>query len=135
MAELPDDAKKPATEAAAGNENNINSTPNDFASSFQYRERVSDICNMHDRGWLTDDNDLSEEAVGAVEQLARDSGKTVASVEADVYEAAQGVDEANLADDEDKYGHLNEYGEPLPPLGDLNNNFGDDDDWDDSRVV
>lgn len=135
MAELPDDAKKSVPEAATGDEKNMNVTPNDFAASFQYRERVSAICNMHDAGWLMDDNDLSQEAEHAVALLAKESGKPVSSVRADVYEAAPGVDAENGADDEDKYGNLDEYGEPLPPLGDQNKRFGDDDDWDDSGVA
>jgi hypothetical protein len=135
MVELPDDAKKPVPEVATGDEKNIHVTPNDFAASFQYRERVSEICNMHENGWLATDNELSQEAEDAVAQLARESGKPVSSVIADVYEAAPSVDAENRADHEDRYGHLDEYGEPLPPLGDLNNGFGDDDDWDDSRVV
>jgi len=135
MAELSDDAKIPVPGVATGDEKTIKLTPDDFAASFQYRERVSAICNMHDTGWLVDDNDLSQEAEHAVALLAKESGKPVSSVRADVYEAAPGVDAENRADDEDRYGHLDEYGEPLPPLGDLNNGFGDDDDWDDSRVA
>lgn len=100
-----------------------------------YRERVSAICNMHDTGWLADDNDLSQEAEHAVALLAKESGKPVSSVIADVYEAAPGVDAENRADDEARYGHYDEYGEPLPPLGDLNKGLCDDDDWDDSRVA
>jgi len=104
-------------------------------ASFQYRERVSAICNMHETGWLVMDNDLSREAEQAVALLARNSGQPVSRVIADVYEAAPGVDAENIADDEDRYGHLDEYGEPLPPRGDLNNGSGDDDDWDDSLVA
>jgi hypothetical protein len=105
------------------------------AARLQYHERVREICNMHDTGWLVDDNDLSQEAEHAVALLAKESGKPVSSVIADVYEAAPGVDAENRADDENRYGHLDEYGEPLPPLGDLNKGLGDDDDWDDSRVA
>jgi hypothetical protein len=105
------------------------------AARAQYSERVSAICNMHDTGWLVDDNDLSQEAEHAVALLAKESGKPVSSVIADVYEAAPGVDAENSADHEARYGHFDEYGEPLPPLGDLYNGRGDDDDWDDSRVA
>jgi hypothetical protein len=100
----------------------------------QYRERVNAICNMHDIGWLVEENELSEEAERAVNLLARDSGKSRSQVISDVYEAAPGVDEENRSFDEDRYGNLDAYGEPLPPLGDMNNRFGDDDDWDDSRI-
>ena len=105
------------------------------AVRIQYRERVSAICNMHDTGWLATGNELSQEAEDAVAQLARESGKPVSAVRADVYEAAPGVDAENRAYDEDRYGHLDEYGEPLPPFGDLNKGLGDDDDRDDSSVV
>jgi hypothetical protein len=116
-----------------GDERTSKLTPDDSAASSQYRERVNAICNMHDTGWLTDDNDLSQEAEHAVALLAKESGKPVSLVRDDVYEAAPDVDAGNIADDEDRYGHLDEYGEPLPTLGDLNNGFGDDDHWDDSR--
>jgi len=82
-----------------------------------------------------DDNDLSQEAENAVALLAKESGNPVSSVIADVYEAAPGVDAENRADHEACYGHLDQYGEPLPPLGDLNKGRGDDDDGDDSCVA
>ncbi|MCZ2900961.1 hypothetical protein [Burkholderia thailandensis] len=104
-------------------------------TSFAYQYRVRDICNMHATGWLAMYNDLSVAAMQAAAQLALESGQPVGWVISDVYETASSVDEENMADDEDRYGHLDEYGEPLPPLGDRNNKFGDDDDWDDSRIA
>ncbi|MCS3390360.1 hypothetical protein [Burkholderia thailandensis] len=74
------------------------------------------------------ENDLSQEAKHAVALIARDSGQSVSLVIADVYEAAPGVDDENITYDEDRYGHFDEYGEPLPPLGDMNIGFVDDDD-------
>ncbi|HDR9260224.1 MULTISPECIES: hypothetical protein [Burkholderia] len=134
MAHMPDDVKLPASQVGTGDMQNIGLTPSEFAKSFQYRERVNDICNMHQTNWLATENELSQEAQQAVAVLAKDSGQPESKVIADVYEAAPGVDAANIADDEDRYGNLDEYGEPLPPLGDRNNGSGDDDDWDDSHV-
>ncbi|MEM5291931.1 hypothetical protein ACFQ3P_06435 [Paraburkholderia sabiae] len=134
MAHMPEDAKLPAPQVGTGDTQNIGLTPGEFSKSFQYRERVNDICNMHDTDWLAAENELSQEAQQAVAVLAKDSGQPESTVIADVYAAAPGVDAANIADHEDRYGNLDEYGEPLPPLGDLNNGSGDDDDWDDSRV-
>ena len=127
--------QSPVPDHTTGDENTGKLTADEFAASFQYRERVNAICDMHDTGWLADDNDLSQEALHAVALLAKESGKPVLLVKVDVYEAAPSVDAGNITDDEDRYGHLDEYGEPLPSLGDLNNGFGDDDDWDDSRLA
>ncbi|MDR5743965.1 hypothetical protein QCE73_12465 [Caballeronia sp. LZ029] len=134
MAEPSDDAKIPTPEGAPGDEKTTKLTPEAFAASAQYRERVSAICNLHNTGHLVDDGDLSDEAERAVALLAKESGKPDSAVKADVYEAAPGVDAENDADNEDRYGNLDEYGEPRPPLGDLNKGAGDDDDWDDSRI-
>ncbi|MFM0120316.1 hypothetical protein P0D73_15830 [Paraburkholderia sp. RL18-101-BIB-B] len=139
MAELPNDATPPSTDAATNNKMTVVPAAGDLglgqSPGVQYCERVGEICNMHDVGWLATENELSAEAMQAVALLSRDSGKSVSQVTADVYEAAPGIDEQNIADDEDKYGNLDEYGDPLPPLGDLNRGSGDDDDWDDSAAV
>ncbi|MFM0031015.1 hypothetical protein PQR70_32855 [Paraburkholderia madseniana] len=72
---------------------------------------------------------------GLSKSLAREAGQPVRWVITDVYETVFSVDEANKVDDEDRYGPLDEYGEPLPVLGDLNNEFGDDDDQEDSHAT